>query len=167
MGFLAMFVGGGGVVLGLVMLANGMVVRRLVMMMSRGMVVSGGIMVVLCGGVLLLFSHNRSPDWRLDGPLSMLEISMLEPVFLSYTSFVPSSFRRKRGTELTASNLKKGLRVLVIARPVCHHTDGDLRGQRVRCFGGRHGGQVPKAKPLSQSHAQAVSRQSVTTKRRG
>ncbi len=129
-GLLAMFVGGGGVVLGLVMLADGMVVRRLVMMMSRGMVVSGGIMVVFGGGVLLLFGHNRSPDWRLDGPRSMLEIGMLEPVFFAYTSFVPSSFSRKRGTELTASNLKKGPRVLVIARPVCHHTDRDLCGQQ-------------------------------------
>jgi hypothetical protein len=62
-----MFVGGGGVLLGLVMLADGMVVVRLMVMMGRGMVVSGGIMMVLGGGMLALFGHNCSPGWRLGG----------------------------------------------------------------------------------------------------
>jgi hypothetical protein len=56
-----MFVGRRGVLLGLVMLAGGMVVGRLVVMMGRGMVVSGGIMMVLGGGMLGLFGHSRSP----------------------------------------------------------------------------------------------------------
>jgi hypothetical protein len=66
-GLLAMFVGGRGVLLGLVMLANGMVVGRLVVMMGRGIVVSGGIMMMLGGGVRGLFGHNRSPGYRLWG----------------------------------------------------------------------------------------------------
>jgi hypothetical protein len=60
-GLLAMFVGGGGVVLGLVMFAGGMVVGRLVVVMSCGMVVSGRIMMVLGGGMLVLFGHDWSP----------------------------------------------------------------------------------------------------------
>jgi hypothetical protein len=58
-GLLAMFVGGGGVLLGLVMLAGGMVVGRLVVMMGRGVVVSGGIVMVLGGGMLGLPGHDR------------------------------------------------------------------------------------------------------------
>jgi hypothetical protein len=56
-----MFVGGSGVALGVVMLADGMVVGRLMVMMSRRMVVSGRIMVVVNGGMLVLFGHKKSP----------------------------------------------------------------------------------------------------------
>ncbi len=64
-GLLAMFVGGGGVLLGLVVLTHRMVVGRLVVVMSGRTVVSGGIMMVLGGGMLGLFSHDRSPGWHL------------------------------------------------------------------------------------------------------
>jgi hypothetical protein len=67
MGFLAMFVGGGGVLLGFVMLTNGMVMSGLVVVMSGRTVVSGGIVMVFAGRVFALFSHNRSPGWHLDG----------------------------------------------------------------------------------------------------
>jgi len=60
-GLLAVFVGRRGVLLGLIMLADGMVVCRLVVMMGRGTVVRGGIMMMLGGGMLALFGHNRSP----------------------------------------------------------------------------------------------------------
>jgi hypothetical protein len=60
-----MFVGGGGVLLGLVMLTNGMVVSGLVVVMSGRTVVGGGIVMVLGGRVFALFSHNRSPGWHL------------------------------------------------------------------------------------------------------
>ena len=62
-GLLAMFVGGGGVLLGLVMLTNRMMVGRLVVMVSRSTVVRGSIVMVLARGVLVLVGHNRSPGW--------------------------------------------------------------------------------------------------------
>jgi hypothetical protein len=58
---LAMFVRRRGMLLGLVMLADGMVVGRLVVMMGCGTVVGSGIMMMLGGGMLGLFGHDRSP----------------------------------------------------------------------------------------------------------
>jgi hypothetical protein len=60
-GLLAMVVGGGGVLLGLVMLADFVVVSRLVMVMDSRTVVGRGLVMVLCGGMFALVSHNRSP----------------------------------------------------------------------------------------------------------
>jgi hypothetical protein len=68
-GLLAMFVGGGGVVLGLVMFAGGMVVGRLVVMMSCGMVMRGRIMMVLSRRMLALFGHVCSPGWHFGGDI--------------------------------------------------------------------------------------------------
>lgn len=50
---LAMLVGGGGVVLGLVVLAMRMMMRRLKMMVSRGMMMSGRLVMMLVGRMLL------------------------------------------------------------------------------------------------------------------
>ena len=50
MGLLTMFVCGGGVLLGLVMLTNRMMVGRLVVMVSRSTVVRGSIVMVLGRG---------------------------------------------------------------------------------------------------------------------
>jgi hypothetical protein len=65
-----MFVCGGRVLLGLVMLTNRMMVGRLVVMVSRSTVVRGSIVMVLARWVLVLVRHNRSPGWHLVGGAS-------------------------------------------------------------------------------------------------
>jgi hypothetical protein len=78
-GLLAMVVGGGGVLLRLVMLADFVVVSRLVMVMDSRTMVGRGLVMVLCGGMFALVSHNRSPGWYLGGSTVMLEVNVVEP----------------------------------------------------------------------------------------
>jgi hypothetical protein len=61
MGLFTVLVGRGGVLLGFIMLADGMVVCRLVVMMGCSTVASGCLMMVVDGGMLALFGHRRSP----------------------------------------------------------------------------------------------------------
>jgi hypothetical protein len=75
-GLLAMFLRGGGMVLGLVMLTNRMVVGRLMVVMGRSTVMSGGIVVVLARWMLVLVGHNHSPGCRLGWARAMLEVDM-------------------------------------------------------------------------------------------
>jgi hypothetical protein len=88
-----MFVSGGGVHLGLVVLTGFVVMGRLVMMMSRSIVVRGGIMVGLRSGMLGLFGHNRSPGCRLGGAsVSCWKAAWsTPPLFTISATLVPSS----------------------------------------------------------------------------
>jgi hypothetical protein len=88
-----MFVSGGGVHFGLVVLTGFVVMSRLVMMMSRSTVVRGGIMVVLVRGMLGLFGHNHSPGWHLGGAkVSCWKAAWYtRPLFVISAILVPSS----------------------------------------------------------------------------
>ncbi len=61
MGLLAMVVGGSGVLLGFVVLADFVVVSRLVMVMGGGRVASRRLVMMLGRRMFSLISHNRSP----------------------------------------------------------------------------------------------------------
>jgi hypothetical protein len=93
-GLLTMFVCGGGVLLGLVMLTNRMMVGRLVVMVRRSTVVRGSIVMVLARGVLVLVGHNRSPGWRLGGASASCWKAAWStpPLFTISATLVPSSW---------------------------------------------------------------------------
>ena len=62
-GFLAVVMGGGGVLLGLVMLTGFVVVSRLVVMVGRCRVVPRRLMMMLARRMFSLISHYRPPSW--------------------------------------------------------------------------------------------------------
>jgi hypothetical protein len=64
--FVAMLMGEVGVLLGLIMLADFVMVSRLMVVMSGSVVVSRGLMVMLGGRMFALAGHTRSPGSRLD-----------------------------------------------------------------------------------------------------
>jgi hypothetical protein len=74
-----MLVGGGGVLLGLVMLADFVVVSRLVVMVCSRTMVGRSLVMMLRGGMFAFVCHDRSPGWNLGGPTVMLEDNVVEP----------------------------------------------------------------------------------------
>jgi hypothetical protein len=70
--------GRGGVLLGLVMLADFVVMGRLVVVMGGGGMAGRRLMMMLGGGVLSLVGHNRSPGLGLSGARSVYRESIAD-----------------------------------------------------------------------------------------
>jgi hypothetical protein len=67
---LTVFVGRRGVLLGLVVLAERVVMGRLEVVVGGSLVMGGSLVVMLDGRVLLLTSHDASPTWLWSGAVT-------------------------------------------------------------------------------------------------